>query len=322
MAESADPLPRLPVDVAGSMGKVDALLRSSVEASEPLVRAAVGHLLAAGGKRVRPMLVLLAGHLGDPDDPRIVDCAAAVELTHLATLYHDDVMDEAVLRRGAASANARFDNHVAILAGDWLFARSASIAAELGTYVSRTLARTIEAVCEGQIMESEIAGRPDQTAERHLEVIRRKTAALLAAATHLGAWLAGAPPGAVAAATSYGEALGMAFQLSDDVLDVVGVEQESGKVPGTDLREGVWTMPVLETMAGRAPRGEELRAALAAGDIEAALAVLKSNGSVELARAAVGEWASRAKQALAPLEPSDARQALERLADFVVERSR
>lgn len=322
MRDTRDPLSTLEIDIREDLARVEEALREAVASSEPLVHEAAGHLLGAGGKRFRPMLVLLAGHLGDPEDPRLVPCAVAIELTHLATLYHDDVIDEALVRRGTPSANVRFDNTIAILTGDYLFARSSGIAAGLGPYVSRVLADTIAVLCEGQIMETEQAGRPGQTVERYLAVVRRKTAALLAASCHLGAWLAGAERAGVEAATAYGEAIGMAFQLSDDILDITGREEESGKAPGTDLREGVHTLPVLETLAGRAPGADALRGVLDAGDVDAALDLLRANGSCDLSRGAVAEWAERAKAALGPVPAGAGRAALERLADFVTERTR
>ncbi|MGH2793486.1 MAG: polyprenyl synthetase family protein, partial [Actinomycetota bacterium] len=259
MSESNDPLSLVDVDVRADLELVEKTLREAVDSGDPFVHEAASHLLAAGGKRFRPMLVLLSGHLGDPKDPRLIPCAAAIELTHLATLYHDDVIDEALVRRGAPSANVRFDNSVAILTGDFLFARSSSLAADLGTYVSRVLADTIGLLCEGQIMETNHAGTDRQTVDRYLAVVERKTAALLATSCRLGAWLAGVPEEHVEAVTEFGRSVGIAFQLSDDVLDISGVEEESGKTPGTDLREGVWTLPVLSTLAGDAPRGDELR---------------------------------------------------------------
>jgi heptaprenyl diphosphate synthase len=308
------------IDLRTDLERVEAALQRAVDSSQPLVRQAARHLLAAGGKRFRPMLALLCARLGEPSDPRVIPCAVALELTHVATLYHDDVIDEATLRRGAPSANARFDNTVAVLAGDYLFARASGIAAELGPYVSRMLADTIAEVCEGQIMECEGAGSDRQSLERYLVVVERKTAALLATSCHLGAWLAGAPEAAVRAVTAFGRAFGVAFQLSDDVLDVTAREEESGKRPGTDLREGVWTLPVLLTLEGRAPGEEELRSALAAGDVEAALAVLRANGSCDLALAEAAAWAGRAKRALGPVPAGPVRTALERLADFLPRR--
>lgn len=318
---SNDPVGALELDVRADLARVEDGLRASIDSREPLVRSSALHLLEAGGKRFRPMLVLLSGHLGNPAEPRLVPCAVAIELTHLATLYHDDVIDEATVRRGAPAANVAFDNRIAILAGDYLFARSSGIAADLGPVVSRVLADTIAELCEGQIMESEGSGRDDQTTEHYLTVIDKKTAALIAASCRLGAWLAGAAPATVDAAEAYGRALGMAFQLSDDVLDIAGRPEESGKVPGTDLREGVYTLPVLETLAGRASGSDKLRIALAEGDVATALEILRSNGSVELAREAALDWASRARRVLSAVEPGSGRSALEQLADFVVDRT-
>ena len=322
MADTRDPTTVVDIDLHADLERVERTLRESVDSGEPFVREAASHLLGAGGKRFRPMLVLLSGHLGDAADARLVPCAAAIELTHLATLYHDDVIDEAGVRRGVPSANARYDNTVAILTGDYLFARSSSLAADLGTYVSRVLADTIAALCEGQIMESEHSGTEDQTVERYLAVVERKTAALLATSCHLGAWLAGAPPEHVTAATEFGRALGIAFQLSDDVLDIAGQEDESGKVPGTDLREGVWTLPVLETFAGRVGGGEALGRALKAGDVAGALELLRTNGSIDVALEAVADRARGAREALAPIPDGAARTALERLATFLTDRTR
>lgn len=321
MQDKRDPTAVVDLDVRGELDRVEALLRETVRSSEPLVHEAATHLLAAGGKRFRPMLVLLCGHLGDAADPRLVQCAAAIELTHLATLYHDDVMDESSIRRGVPSANARFDNTVAILTGDYLFARSSGIAADLGTYVSRVLADTIADLCEGQIMESEHSSGGDQTVERYLAVVERKTAVLLATSCHLGAWLAGAPAEQVTAVTEFGRAVGVAFQLSDDVIDIAGREEETGKVPGTDLREGVWTLPVFETLAGRAPGADELRRALDRREVPAALELLRTNGSVDLALSTVSDWAAKARDALAPVPPGPARTALERLAVFLTDRA-
>jgi geranylgeranyl pyrophosphate synthase len=320
----SDPAAVLDVDLSGGLAAVEARLADALESSLPLVKSSAAHLVSAGGKRFRPMLVLLCGRLGESEarSKELVDLAAAIEMTHVATLYHDDVMDESALRRGMPSANARFDNRVAILAGDWLFARASAIAADLGPSVSRVLADTIADLCEGQIMESEHRGTPTQTLERYLSVIERKTAALLGASCHLGAWVAGAPEAHVKAVTSYGRALGMAFQLSDDLLDVTGETAEAGKVPGTDLREGVWTLPVLATLAGEVPGAAELRPALGAGDTEGALETLRSNGSVDYASAAVAGWNRRAKEALRPVGSGPVKEALERLADFLGERTR
>ncbi|MGZ4120651.1 MAG: polyprenyl synthetase family protein [Actinomycetota bacterium] len=316
-----DPVSILELDIRADLERVESMLHEVVRSDQAMVQEAAAYLIDAGGKRFRPMLTLLAGHAGDPTDPRLVACGAAIELTHLATLYHDDVIDETNVRRGVPTVNVRYGNSVAVLTGDFLFARASGLAADLGPYVSRRLADTIAELCEGQIMETESAGSLDVTSEHYLEVIRRKTASLIATSCHLGAWLAGAAPEVVSAVTTYGVALGMAFQLSDDILDVTGEQQESGKTPGTDLREGVLTLPALETLAGRAQGADDLRRALEAKDADRALELLRSNGSVEIARAAVAEWQGRALASLEPLPSGAAREALEQLVGFIGERT-
>lgn len=306
-------------DVSDELARVEDALRAQVSSDLPMVRDAALHLIEAGGKRLRPMLTLLSARFADASDPRVVPCAAAIELTHLASLYHDDVIDETHLRRGVETANERYGNSVAVLTGDYLFARASSLAADLGSYVSRRLADTIAVLCEGQIMETSSAA--GATSAEYFEIIRRKTAALIATACHLGAWLAGADARTVEALTGYGEALGMAFQLADDVLDIAGDAGESGKIPGTDLREGVHTLPVLDTFAGAVAGADILRAALDSGDIDRALAVLRTNGSIERARDAVSSWQARAASSLDGLPGGPAREALHALVAFVGDRS-
>jgi heptaprenyl diphosphate synthase len=321
MASARDPVAVLELDIRADLDRTEAMLHDVIRSDQAMITEAAAYLIDAGGKRFRPMLTLLSGYLGDPTDPRLVACGTAIELTHLATLYHDDVIDETSVRRGVPTANVRYGNSVAVLTGDFLFARASGLAADLGPYVSRRLADTIAELCEGQIMETASVGSLDVTPDHYLEVIRRKTASLIATSCHLGAWIAGASADLVAAATEYGTALGMAFQLSDDILDVAGDQQESGKTPGTDLREGVLTMPALETLAKRAPRGDDLRRALEATDIDSALNILRSNGSVDLSRRAVADWQARAVSALDPLPSGPARAALEQLAGFIGERT-
>ena len=321
MASLRDPVAILELDIRADLERVETVLHETITSDQTMVHEAARYLIDAGGKRFRPMLTLLAGYTGDPKDERLIACAAAIELTHLATLYHDDVIDETTMRRGVPTVNVRYGNSVAVLTGDFLLARASGLAADLGAYVSRRLADTIAELCEGQIMETAAAGSLDVAADHYLDVIGRKTASLIATSCHLGAWLAGASPQIVEAITSYGIALGMAFQLSDDILDVTGEEQESGKTPGTDLREGVLTLPALETLGGRAPGGDDLRRALEAKDAEAALTILRENGSVGLARAAVEDWQGRARAALRPLDQGSAREALEQLIAFISART-
>lgn len=320
MLSTTDPAALVPIDLRPPLARVEELLLHLVRSDQDIVARAASHLIRTGGKRLRPVLVLLTGHLGEADDPRLVRCAAAIELTHVATLYHDDVIDESSVRHGSPTANAAFGNSIAVLAGDFLFARASGLATDLGTYVSRRLADTVAELCEGVIVETDHAGR-ETPPDRYLEIIRRKTAALIATACHLGAWLGGADPKLVDAATEYGQALGMAFQLSDDLLDIVGDAKQFGKVPGTDLREGVLTLPALETLAGAVPGAQGLRDALAGGDIEGALGVLRSNGSLDRARGVIREWEERALAALGPIPGGPVRDGLERLAAFMGERT-
>jgi heptaprenyl diphosphate synthase len=321
MASLRDPVAILELDIRADLEHVEAMLHDVIKSDQSMVQEAAAYLINAGGKRFRPMLTLLSSHTGDPSDPRLIACAAAIELTHLATLYHDDVIDETTMRRGVPTVNVRYGNSVAVLTGDFLLARASGLAADLGPYVSRRLADTIAELCEGQIMETAGVGSLDVTTDRYLDVIGRKTASLIATSCHLGSWLAGAPADVVAAITDYGVALGMAFQLSDDVLDITGDQEESGKRPGTDLREGVLTLPALETLAGRTRGADELLAALEAKDVDAALNLLRQNGSIERARAAVGEWQARARDALQKLPAGTARDALEQLVGFIGERT-
>ena len=199
---------------------VEQSLEKAVRADSDLLAETSSHLLVAGGKRFRPMLVLLAGYFGDPADPRLVPGSVSIELVHLATLYHDDVIDEADSRRGIPSVNARWGNTVAILTGDYLFARSSELSTELGTDVCRLLAKTIAVLCDGQIREVDVAGSVEQTEETYMEIIRRKTATLIATSCRLGGMLSDAAPEHVDTLERIGEALGMAFQLSDDIMDV------------------------------------------------------------------------------------------------------
>ena len=239
-------------------------LEKAVEADSDVLGTTAGYLLAAGGKRFRPMLVLLAGYFGDPTDPRLIPGAAAIELTHVATLYHDDVMDEAASRHGVASVNARWDNTIAILTGDFLFARSSELSADLGPDVCRLLAQTIAVLCDGQIRDVASAGNVDKTEEDHLEVIRRKTGVLIATSCRMGGMLSDATP------ERPGDAGGLRRVARAGVpavgrhhghhLDPAG----AGQGAGTDIREGVYTIPVLHALR-EGPGRDELRRILAAG---------------------------------------------------------
>lgn len=318
------PDPALEDRVRARLADVEVALGEAVASGVPLVSEAAGYLLAAGGKRFRPLLVELGGHFGDPDDPRLVPGAVAIELTHLATLYHDDVIDEARARRGIPSVNARWDNTVAILTGDFLFARASEISAGLGTEVTRLLALTIAQVCEGQIREVQGAGQIEADESRYLDVIRRKTAALIATSCRLGGMLSGADGETVEGLERFGRALGMAFQLSDDIMDLTADRAVLGKEPGADLREGVYTLPVIYALRESARRNE-LRSLLAPGPpdddrLVRVLDIVRSDGSLEPARAAVAEEVRRAVALADQLPTGVARDALIHLAGFIAAR--
>jgi heptaprenyl diphosphate synthase len=320
--EAPDPV--LEGEVRARLEEVETALEKAVRADSEMLAETARYLLAAGGKRFRPMLVLLSGYFGDPSDPRLIPGSVAIELVHAATLYHDDVIDEADSRHGVPSVNARWDNTVAILTGDFLFARASEISSDLGADVIALLARTIATLCDGQIREVEASGDVDQTREAYLEVIRRKTGALIATSCRMGGMLSAAAPRHVGVLEAYGEALGMAFQLSDDIMDVTSSASELGKEPGVDMKEGVYTLPVLLALA-EGEDGAELRALLSAGPPEGerlarALEIVREPATIEGARAAVAEEVDRARGLAERLPEGVARTALVQLAEFLAVR--
>jgi heptaprenyl diphosphate synthase len=320
--EAPDPV--LEADVRRRLEEVEAALEKAVRAESDMLAETASYLLAAGGKRFRPMLVLLSGYFGDPTDPRLIPGSVAIELVHAATLYHDDVIDEADSRHGVASVNSRWDNTVAILTGDYLFARASEISTELGTDVCALLARTIATLCDGQIREVEASGRLTQTQVAYLEIIRRKTGALIATSCRLGGVLSDAQPEYLDVLEEFGEALGVAFQLSDDIMDVVSTEAELGKEPGVDMKEGVYTLPVLHALSAGA-RGDELRSLLSEGApegerLDRALEIVRAPETIGHARAAVSAEVGRAKTLAGRLPQMPARRALITLAEFLAVR--
>lgn len=303
---------------------VEEALRKAVVAESDLLAQTAPYLLEAGGKRIRPMLVLLAGHFGDPTDPRLIPGAVAIELVHAATLYHDDVIDEAESRHGVPSVNTRWSNTVAILTGDYLFARASEISSDLGAEVIALLARTIATLCDGQIREVEASGNVGHTVEAYLEIIRRKTGALIATSCRMGGMLSDAPTEHVALLEAYGDALGTAFQLSDDIMDVTSSAEELGKEPGVDMREGVYTLPVLIALR-RGPHGAELASLLSDGPPTAerlarALEIVRDPEILAEARAVVRAEVDRARSLAERLPAGPARSALVQLAEFLAVR--
>ena len=308
------------------MVEVEEALLAHVESEAPFVTKAARHLMEAGGKRFRPLLCFLAAETGTGATAETLTAACVVELTHLASLYHDDVMDEADLRRGAESANARWDNHVAILTGDFLFAKSSELTADLGPEAVRIQAQTFSRLVEGQILETLGPGAEDDPLEHYLRVVAGKTGSLIATSARYGAMFGGASPEVVAALNEYGEKVGVAFQLSDDILDVASETEDSGKTAGTDLREGVPTLPVLIAKQSTDPADarllELLEADLTDDALHAeALGLLRSHPAMAEARAYVAGLATEAKELLGALPDGPVRTALDAFADVVADRS-
>ena len=321
--------PALSAAVADGMQRVEKALDDAVRHEDGFIAGTSGHLLAAGGKRFRPLLTVLAAQLGPepgpvPDD--VVKAAVVVELTHLASLYHDDVMDDAALRRGAESANARWGNSVAILTGDLLFARASQVVADLGTEAVRVQAETFEVLCAGQIRETVGPSEDQDPVEHYLTVLAEKTGSLIATAGRFGATFGGCDPATVHVLRLYGERIGVAFQLADDLIDLASESGESGKTPGTDLREGVPTLPVLLARRSGDPADARLHELLD-GDLTdddrhaEALRLLRAHPALEEARVRTRRWAQDARDALAPLPAGPVKDALEALALGVAERS-
>lgn len=314
-------------DVADGLALVEEQLRESARAYHEVLAVASIHLMEAGGKRIRPTLVLLAAQFGNPRDPRVVPAAVALELTHLATLYHDDVMDEANVRRGSDSANSRWGNSVAILTGDFLFAKASQILADLGPDAIRIQADTFSRLVTGQIAET-VGCQPGQDPlDHYLGVVNEKTASLFATSGQFGAIFSDAPASVVDRVTPACAALGVAFQLSDDILDVASESSQSGKTPGTDLREGVRTLPMLHALRSAGPADARLVELLNMPDLSdpllhaEALGLLRAHPAMEMARADTRRWAEVARAEIRELPDVPARAAFEALCEFVVERT-
>ncbi len=320
------PDPKLESDIRVGITSVEALLRDAVKSDYPFVTETSRHLVEAGGKRFRPLLVLLAAQFGDPNAPGVLPAAVVVELTHLATLYHDDVMDEARVRRGTISANARWTNTIAILTGDFLFSRASDMLADLGPEAVRIQARTFERLVQGQIRETVGPGPDADPLEHYLQVVADKTGSLISTSARFGAMFAGAPPNVVDVMIRFGERIGIAFQLSDDLLDITSDTNDSGKSPGTDLREGVTTLPVLHARRSTDPSDARLLELLDADLSDEArhretLALLREHSAIKATRADLERWVRDARESLAPLPDVPATRALASLCDFVVTRT-
>lgn len=317
--------PALAARLQEGLDRVDELLKVTVDHDDPLISAAARHLAEAGGKRLRPLLTLLVAELGAGADDNVIAAATGVELTHLASLYHDDVMDEAQVRRGVPSVNASYDNSTAILMGDLLFGKASELIAGLGAEAVLIQARTFVRLCAGQIRDARPCPEGSDPVEYYLSVLRDKTGALIGTAAQYGAMFSGGSAPHVETMTAYGERLGVAFQLADDLIDITSEAAETGKTPGTDLREGVDTLGVLYARQSADPADARLLELLGR-DLhdealhDEALGLLRANAALKRVRATTQAVGKEAADVLAPLPESDAKTALVALVTSVVDR--
>jgi heptaprenyl diphosphate synthase len=312
--------------LADDIARVEARLQGAVRVEDRLLGDLAGHLLGAGGKRLRPTLTLSAAYaaLGAaPASDDVVTGAAAVELVHLGSLYHDDVIDEAETRRGVPSVNARWSNIVAILAGDFLLAQASSLAASLGADVAGLLAATIGELCRGQVLELQHLFDADRSEEAYLSAIEGKTASLMATACRIGGMVTGVPADTLDALTQFGHHLGMCFQIVDDVLDITQTEAELGKPTGNDVHEGVYTLPVLYALRTTPELREMLGHKLAREQVERAVGLVTAADVIDASLAVARTHASKATEALAGAPELDADVCLRlgTLVDGLVRRS-
>ena len=324
----------LKAEMLDDLARVEESLAATAHPDDELLTEASRHLIAAGGKRFRAMLVLLAAQFGDPKDPRVIRAAVAIELTHLATLLHDDVMDEALVRRGHASVNARWSNSVAILSGDFLFAQASGILAGLGPEAVRIQAETFSRLVTGQMAETVGLRSGQDPLDFYMHVITEKTGSLIATSGRFGALFSGAPAPVAERIAAACEQVGVAWQLSDDVIDIASDSAQSGKTPGTDLRQGVRTLPVLYALRSVAQSGPmqssadaRLRWLLEEADLtdEAllteALTILRGHHAMKESRADVLHWVHEARTSIRALPDVPARAAFLALCDFVEKRT-
>ena len=318
--------PALEQELLDSMAEVEVLLRGSIEGKYPLVIETSRHLVDAGGKRLRPLLTLIASQFGNPKAKGIIEAAVVCELTHLGTLYHDDVMDEAPLRRGVESANNRWNNTVAILTGDYLFAKTSQLLADLGPEAVRLQAFTFERLVIGQITETQGSSEGKTQLEHYLNVVADKTASLISASARYGAMISGANVKIMDALTKFGEEIGTVFQLADDIIDIASDSKESGKTPGTDLREGVPTLVTLFILESNNPADADLKKILSAPITDEAVVAetimkLRSHSALTKSRELVAGYGQSAQKHLELLPEGPAKAALVGLSQAVISRT-
>ena len=316
--------PELEATIAAGLAETESLLNARIEGRYLFANETSRHLVAAGGKRFRPLITILGSLIGSGINERVIKAAAVCELTHLATLYHDDVMDEAPLRRGVESANSRWGNSVAILTGDYLFAKMSQILAELGPEAVKLQADTFERLVIGQIQETQGPGSGDPL-EHYLQVVADKTGSLIATSLRFGAMFAGCSKAEIETLTQFGEKIGIAFQLADDIIDIASDSLDSGKTPGTDLREGIPTLVTLNAMKSEDPKDASLKLALS-GPIKSEEKVqwviqeLRTHKAMAESRTQLQSIAKEARAALGPLPIGETSAALFSLCDIVIDR--
>jgi len=322
-------IPNLDADLerqlSSGLNQVEELLSSHIQGDYPLVVETSRHLVEAGGKRFRPLITLIASHFGNGQSRQVIEAAVVCELTHVATLYHDDVMDEAPLRRGVESANNRWGNTVAILTGDYLFSKASDLLADLGPEAVRLQAKTFERLVIGQIQETQGPKNGADPLEHYLQVVADKTGSLIATSARFGAMLSGSDASVVETLTKFGEKIGIAFQLADDVIDIASDSSQSGKTPGTDLKEGVPTLVTLQIMKSNRSEDAALKKLLSAPMDDATVAQvipqLRQHQALKDARTQLHQLADEAKALLVSLPQGSARSALENLCDAIVDRT-
>lgn len=313
-------------NVRDAVARIEELMDTELRGGDVLMTEAVTHLFDAGGKRFRPLFTVLSAQLGpEPDAWQVTVAGAVIELVHLATLYHDDVMDEAQIRRGAPSANARWGNNIAILAGDYLFATASRLVSRLGPEAVRIIAETFAQLVTGQMRETRGTAEGVDSVEHYLKVVYEKTACLISASGRFGATFSGADDAQIERLARLGGIVGTAFQISDDIIDIDSDPDESGKLPGTDLREGVHTLPVLYALQDSGPDAERLRALLAGpvtedAAVAEALGLLRASPGMARAKETVADYAAQARAELAALPDCVGRAALAGLVDYTVHR--
>lgn len=306
--------------ISGDLERVETILVEASAAGTPFLTESATYLIRAGGKRLRPALTALSSRLWSDCGPRSDATGAAIELTHLATLYHDDVIDEADVRRGVPSANDKWGNTVAILVGDYLFARASSIAADVGGEVPRVLADAIAKVVQGQVRELEHLYDVRRSQEHYFSTVDDKTGALLEAASRLGAVLGGCPTDQAEPLRRFGSAFGTAFQIADDLLDFSATQEDLGKVPGTDLRDGVYTLPLIYAVEADPTLSGSFGIGTPSPDIDEIRAAVVRTGAFERSLATAADYVDQALACLEGAPHCPARDALERLTRLIIDR--